>query len=128
MLAPAERDLLLDLLGRVIEPTPAWRDRGRDAASVAQTERPGEERPAGNTKSTRKETAMQTIQIQATPTPVQIDPDRTAVIVIDMQNAFGSPGGMFDKAGIDIVGIQAAVAPTERQSRRPDEPGSKSST
>ena len=55
---------------------------------------------------------MQTMEIQATPAPVQIDPARTAVIVIDMQNAFGSPGGMFDKAGIGISGIQAAVAPT----------------
>lgn len=29
-----------------------------------------------------------------------------------MQNAFGSPGGMFDKAGVPISAIQAAVAPT----------------
>ena len=55
---------------------------------------------------------MQTMEIQATPAPVEIDPARTAVIVIDMQNAFGSPGGMFDKAGIGISGIQAAVEPT----------------
>jgi ureidoacrylate peracid hydrolase len=55
---------------------------------------------------------MQTLEIQATPAPVWIDPARTAVVVIDMQNAFGSPGGMFDKVGIDIDGIQAAVAPT----------------
>jgi nicotinamidase-related amidase len=53
-----------------------------------------------------------TMEIQATPAPVEIDPARTAVIVIDMQNAFGSPGGMFDKAGIGISRIQAAVAPT----------------
>jgi len=39
---------------------------------------------------------MQTIEIQARPTPVEIDPARTALIVIDMQNAFGSPEGMFD--------------------------------
>jgi ureidoacrylate peracid hydrolase len=55
---------------------------------------------------------MQTYQIKAVPAPVEIDPARTALIVIDMQNAFGSPGGMFDKAGIDITGIQKAVAPT----------------
>ena len=55
---------------------------------------------------------MQTIEIQATPEPVEIDPARTAVLVIDMQNAFGSPGGMFDKAGVPIASIQAAVAPT----------------
>ena len=55
---------------------------------------------------------MQAISIKAVPAPVEIDPATTALIVIDMQNAFGSPGGMFDKAGIDISGIQKAVAPT----------------
>jgi ureidoacrylate peracid hydrolase len=55
---------------------------------------------------------MQTIEIQARPETVKIDPARTAMIVVDMQNAFGSPGGMFDKAGVPISSIQAAVAPT----------------
>ena len=41
-----------------------------------------------------------------------IDTARTAVIVVDMQNDFGSKSGMFDRAGIDISGIQKAVAPT----------------
>jgi ureidoacrylate peracid hydrolase len=36
----------------------------------------------------------------------------TAVIVVDMQNDFGSKGGMFDRAGIDTSGIQEAVGPT----------------
>lgn len=63
--------------------------------------------------NTEKGTVMQqTMQIQARPEPVAIDPARTAVLVIDMQNCFGSPGGMFDKAGIPISSIQAAVAPT----------------
>jgi ureidoacrylate peracid hydrolase len=55
---------------------------------------------------------MSTLEIQAVPAPVQIDPATTVLIVVDMQNAFGSSGGMFDKAGIDITGIQQAVAPT----------------
>ncbi len=55
---------------------------------------------------------MPTQQIKALPEPVEIDPSRTALVVIDMQNAFGSAGGMFDKAGIDITGIQKAVPPT----------------
>lgn len=46
--------------------------------------------------------------------PMEIDLARTAVIVVDMQNDFGAPGGMFDRAGVDISGIQAAVAPTAR--------------
>jgi ureidoacrylate peracid hydrolase len=36
------------------------------------------------------------------------------VLVIDMQNDFGAPGGMFARAGIDIGGIRAAIAPTAR--------------
>jgi ureidoacrylate peracid hydrolase len=55
---------------------------------------------------------MQTLEIQARPEPVAIDVARTGVLVIDMQNAFGSPGGMFDKTGVPISGIQAVVAPT----------------
>jgi ureidoacrylate peracid hydrolase len=55
---------------------------------------------------------MQSHRINAVPEPVEIDPSRTALVVVDMQNAFGSKGGMFDKAGIDISGIQEAVRPT----------------
>jgi ureidoacrylate peracid hydrolase len=52
--------------------------------------------------------------LQAKPQPIEIDPARTALIVVDMQNDFGSKGGMFDRAGIDISDIQAAIAPTGR--------------
>lgn len=52
------------------------------------------------------------VVLAARPQPIAIDPARTAVIVVDMQNDFGSKGGMFDRAGIDISGIQRAVAPT----------------
>jgi ureidoacrylate peracid hydrolase len=55
-----------------------------------------------------------TVSIEARPQPVTIDPRQTALIVVDMQNDFGSEGGMFARAGIDISGIQAAVAPTAR--------------
>lgn len=54
------------------------------------------------------------LQVPSRPDPLSIDPARTAVLVIDMQNDFGSPGGMFDRAGIDISGIQAAAAATKR--------------
>lgn len=54
------------------------------------------------------------ITIDAKPQPIALDTAATAVIVVDMQNDFGSKGGMFDRAGIDISGIQKAVAPTAR--------------
>jgi ureidoacrylate peracid hydrolase len=43
---------------------------------------------------------------------VQIELNQSAVIVVDMQNDFGHPDGMFGRAGVDISGMQAAVAPT----------------
>jgi len=52
--------------------------------------------------------------IEATPEPIRIDTARTAVIVVDMQNDFGSKGGMFDRAGIDIAPIQRVVTPISR--------------
>lgn len=54
------------------------------------------------------------ITLEAQPTSVAFEPPTTAVLVIDMQNDFGAKGGMFDRAGIDISGIQKAVAPTAR--------------
>src|SRR5262249_7281430 len=43
-----------------------------------------------------------------------IDTARTAVIVVDMQNDFGAKGGMLDRAGIDISGIQKVIAPISK--------------
>lgn len=54
------------------------------------------------------------IMIEARPDPIIIDTARTAVIVVDMQNDFGSEGGMFQRAGIDISPIRGAVAPTAK--------------
>lgn len=50
-----------------------------------------------------------TVRIHARPAPISIDLRRTALLVVDMQNDFGAKGGMFDRAGIDIKGIQAVV-------------------
>jgi ureidoacrylate peracid hydrolase len=52
------------------------------------------------------------LTIEARPAPLEVDPRRAAVLVIDMQNDFGAPGGMFDRAGIDIGAIAAAAANT----------------
>ena len=45
---------------------------------------------------------------------VPFDPSHTAVIVVDMQNDFGSEGGMFDRAGLNISGIRSCIAPTAK--------------
>lgn len=56
----------------------------------------------------------QLVPINARPHPLQLDPSRAAVIVVDMENDFGAVGGMFHRAGLDISGIQATVVPTAR--------------
>lgn len=56
----------------------------------------------------------QSVTIDARHAPVAADVSRTAVIVVDMQNDFATVGGMFERAGIDISIIRAAIAPTRR--------------
>ena len=47
--------------------------------------------------------------VAARPVPVRVTPGRTAVVVVDMQNDFGSIGGMFEQAGVDISEIRAMI-------------------
>lgn len=54
------------------------------------------------------------IKLDARPDAITFDTAATAVIVVDMQNDFGSKGGMFDRAGIDLSGIQNVVGPTAK--------------
>ncbi|HVM45690.1 MAG TPA: cysteine hydrolase [Candidatus Thermoplasmatota archaeon] len=54
------------------------------------------------------------IELDARPEPLDLEGERTAVLVIGMQNDFGAKGGMLDRAGIDIGPVQRAVAPTQR--------------
>ena len=54
------------------------------------------------------------LSIDARPDALTVEPTSTAVVVVDMQNDFGAEGGMFDRAGIPISGIQSVVEPTAR--------------
>lgn len=49
------------------------------------------------------------LSIDARPSVFPMNPSRSAVVVIDMQNDFGGTGGMFDTAGIDIGPIRGVV-------------------
>jgi ureidoacrylate peracid hydrolase len=49
------------------------------------------------------------ITIPAKPAPIDIDPAKAAVIVVDMENDFASEHGLFDHAGVDISGAKAAI-------------------
>lgn len=49
------------------------------------------------------------VMLPARPEPLPLPPARTAVIVVDMQNAYASKGGYLDLAGFDIGGAAAVV-------------------
>jgi ureidoacrylate peracid hydrolase len=49
------------------------------------------------------------IQLQAKPEPVEVDLEKSAVVVVDMQNAFASKNGMLDIAGADLSGAPRVV-------------------
>ena len=51
----------------------------------------------------------QEIEVPARPAPFTFDLATTAVLIVDMQNDFAAPGGMFERAGIDISTVQAIV-------------------
>jgi ureidoacrylate peracid hydrolase len=78
---------------------------GAVAVGALGTPEPSRPRPAA---------AGRVVALNASPGALNLELDRTAVLVIDMQNDFGSVGGCFERAGIDISMIQAAVAPTAR--------------
>lgn len=51
----------------------------------------------------------ETVVLGARPEAVRLSPSETAVVVIDMQNAYASEGGYVDLAGFDITGAARVV-------------------
>jgi nicotinamidase-related amidase len=51
--------------------------------------------------------------INAEPGPIAINPERTAVILIDMQRDFVEPGGFGEALGNDVSLLRAAIAPCQ---------------
>ncbi len=68
----------------------------------------------GITHAQNKTPDMKKILIEAKPGPIAVNIANTALIVVDMENDFGSKGGMFDKAGVNISMIQKVVPTTAR--------------
>jgi ureidoacrylate peracid hydrolase len=58
--------------------------------------------------------ALRPVVLNARPQPIEIDLAKTAVICIDMQNAFVREGGMFDLAGWPTEGARAKIEPCRR--------------
>ena len=49
------------------------------------------------------------VTLPARPEPIRVSVDETAIVVIDMQNAYASPGGYVDLAGFDIAGAAGTI-------------------
>ena len=49
------------------------------------------------------------VTLPARPEALRLSPETTAVVVIDMQNAYASPGGYVDLAGFDIAGAAGTI-------------------
>lgn len=49
------------------------------------------------------------LRLEAKPAPVNVELEKSAVLVVDMQNAFASRGGMLDIAGVDISDASRVV-------------------
>lgn len=54
------------------------------------------------------------VTLPARPEALTVKPSETAVIVVDMQNAYATQGGYVDLAGFDISGAKAAIAQTKK--------------
>ena len=50
------------------------------------------------------------VTLPARPEPIRVAVDETAIVVIDMQNAYASRGGYLDLAGFDIGGAEQVIS------------------
>jgi ureidoacrylate peracid hydrolase len=53
--------------------------------------------------------ASRPVTIPAKPEPINVDLSRTALVIVDMQNAFATKGGMFDLLGQDISAAKGVI-------------------
>ncbi len=57
---------------------------------------------------------MPKVTIHAEPGPLEVDPARTAVVMIDMQRDFLQPGGFGETLGNDVSLLARAIAPAQK--------------
>jgi ureidoacrylate peracid hydrolase len=48
-------------------------------------------------------------KLDAKPNPLEVDLRKSAIVIVDMQNAFASKGGMLDIAGLDITDASRVI-------------------
>jgi ureidoacrylate peracid hydrolase len=58
--------------------------------------------------------AIRAVQIDARPEPIEVDLAQTAVVVVDLQNGYASPGGYRSLIGQDVDAARAVIENTLR--------------
>ncbi len=59
----------------------------------------------------------QVVMLEAEPNPIEIDLQKTGILIIDMQNCFLTKGAYFDLLGYDMSPLLACVEPIKRISK-----------
>src|ERR1700675_5023582 len=57
---------------------------------------------------------MPNVNFEAEPTPLSVDLDRAALVLIDMQRDFLEPGGFGEALGNDVYQLRHAIGPCVR--------------
>ncbi|HUC61277.1 MAG TPA: isochorismatase family cysteine hydrolase [Alphaproteobacteria bacterium] len=68
----------------------------------------------GRVDLTRAAPEPRIVETAAEPASLRLDLNRTAILVIDMQNDFCAPGGWMDRRGVDLAAVQAPMAPLKK--------------
>lgn len=63
---------------------------------------------------TRPATPVRTLVIEAEPQQIRIDANKTALLIVDMQNDFCTEGGWMDHIGIDISPNRKPIEPLKK--------------
>lgn len=72
----------------------------------------GQQRPDGEPSAIdlhRPALPVLSAELRAEPAPVCFDPSRSALVVVDLQNDFCSPGGWLAGIGVDVSVLRAAI-------------------
>ncbi len=77
--------------------------------TISRRRRPSRKRAAAH----RRRGDVVKVSIAAEPQPINVELDRTALIIIDMQRDFLEPGGFGETLGNDVSRLQAAVKPLQ---------------
>ena len=70
--------------------------------------------PPMTVETARETKSRRLVTLPARPEPIRVAAEETAVIVVDMQNAYASEGGYLDLAGFDIGGAGKVIGQTAK--------------